>query len=392
MKIEEWYKERIESNTEDPPEKVWEEVQNALDLDLVWNALSTELETPGKNRKPIYWAMAASVLLLIASLGMMLFFADVFRSSGTDSVASAHRPLMISRLPSITGIQTALPASPAYPHATIVRKKHAHPGYHDLIPVASPHFSMPAFIASASTASLPANTPAPGAFPVYGDDAEPSPVGARDGGLLLASEVETTPWPGWYVGLSVQYANTWMRNEKTIIGLQNTSLVDSRPSFGRSLGFVAGKQVAERFDVKIAFDIISEKRQSYNEYLHGKFVSTGLDMDYTKLSLMAGYRFLHNKRHMMVFGMYAGYLTNAEYTVDGNRENVLHDFQKTDYGLVSGYEYTHALNRNFLLATGVYAHYGLTNVFAGGEQFPAYLNRTNFLSFHFGVSLGYLMD
>ncbi len=397
MELEKWYREQIESNTEDPPEKVWEEVQNALDIDQVWSKVSHELQPAARKNQRTWLAVAASLLLLIAALGTLWYQTGMLREPGTADVSMAMESTAVEKLPAITGTQTALNIR-NLPLLSIT-----HRNRHSLL-----------FENETSTASLPdsrltnttqlyAMLPKPGQIPassLSSKTATPhtAPMHltmnmddeffADDFLIPIADEGETLS-KDTYFGLSMQYANTWLRNEKTAAGLQNTSLVDTRPSFGKSFGVIIGHQLSESLDLKLGLDIISEKSQIYNEYINGQYVSTGIDMDYSKLALTAAYRFAPNSPHRTIAGVYAAYLNNAAQFIDGAGEGVTREYSKTDFGLIAGYEYIHQLGRHIQLGTGAYANYGLQNVFAGNEQLPASLNRTNLLSLHFGVTLGY---
>ncbi len=398
MELEQWYKEQIEANTENPPEKVWEEVQNALDIDQVWSKVNSELQPASRKNQSIWIAVAASFLLLISALGTLWYQAGMLREPGTADASMAMESTAVQELPAITGTQTALNIKNlpllSITHRNI--KSLLFENENSTAPLSDPRL--------ANTTKLPVSLPkpvqlaalslsdkitAPAYAPIHlimnGDDNF-----LADHLLVPIADDGETFRLGKYFGLSMQYANTWLRNEKTAAGLQNTSLVDTRPSFGKSFGVVLGQQLSESLDLKLGLDIISEKSQAYNEYVHGQYVSTGIDMDYSKLTLTAAYRFAHNSPHRTVAGVYAAYLNDASQLIDGAGESVTREYSKIDFGLVAGYEYIHQLGRHMQLGTGVYANYGLQNVFAGNEQLPATLNRTHLLSLHFGVTLGYV--
>ncbi len=396
MKLEKWYKYKIESNTEDPPEKVWEEVQNALDIDLVWQRVDQELQPAAKKVSRTWIAVAASLLLLMAALGTLWYQAGILRKPGKeDAVTAVERPA-IQRLPAITGQQQPL-ITASQPFLPITHRLKQRLLYKDKNTAMGLPEDSPAGL------TIPAMQPMTGAVAV---SAMPDFFTAADSQMndypidhdvrLISEDAlddirnhEAMGQQGTYFGLSMQFANTWLRNEKTAAGLQNTSLVDTRPSFGKSFGVVVGQQLSKKVDLKLGLNIISEKSQAYNEYLHGQFVSTRIDMNYTKLVLTASYRFGPHSPHRAVAGLYAAYLVDASQFVHGMDESVTRDYNKTDFGLVAGYEYVYQLGDRVQLGTGVYANYGLQNVFAGNDQLPAYLNRTNLLSLHAGISLGY---
>jgi hypothetical protein len=397
MELEKWYKKQIEANTEDPPEKVWEEVQNTLDIDQVWSKVSHELQPAARKNQRTWLAIAASFLLLIAALGTLWYQVGMLREPRTADVSMAMESTAVQKLPAITGTQTALNIR-NLPLLSIT-----HRNIQSLLLENETSTTSLPDSRLTNTSQLPVMLPKPGRLAVSSlSDQTAAPPSApmhlamnmddeffADDFLIPIADEGKTFTQGKYFGLSMQYANTWLRNEKTAAGLQNTSLVDTRPSFGKSFGVIFGQQLSKSLDLKLGLDIISEKSQAYNEYVHGQYVSTSINMDYSKLALTAAYRFTPNSPHRAVAGVYAAYLIDASQYTDEAGESVTREYSKTDFGLVAGYQYIHQLGRHIQLGTGVYANYGLQNVFAGNEQLPATLNRTNLLSLHFGLSLGY---
>jgi hypothetical protein len=62
-----------------------------------------------------------------------------------------------------------------------------------------------------------------------------------------------------------------------------------------------------------------------------------------------------------------------------------------DYGLLVGYEYVFPLSGHLGLGTGFRAYYGLSNIYAGGDDIPSYMNVTNNASVNITLSFRYLI-
>ncbi len=389
MHFERWYKQWIEGNAESPPEKVWEEIQDSLDIDLVWHQVSGGLDRSAKKRKPLYWVVAASFLLLIGSAGLITYFFPVtfLPTHVTDVQPVLHRTVP-DDMPSILGRETALPARGPTPLSLNVRASFPVQGLRPGYPFESAPTGLP-YITAATGEAFPVTTPTmdseTGIHPIIKISAK------EQTGINLAyvPGSEKPQQSGYFAGISAQLANTWVRNEKTSAGLQSGSLTDTRPSFGNSIGLIAGRTISENLVLHVGFDIISQKRQAYNEYLRGQYVATSLEMDYTKLSFMAGYKLHADLPHWTFFGVYAGYLQNAKSNINGWAEPVSENFTTMDYGVIAGYEYYHSLGGHWQLGTGIFANYGLTNIYTGDGLIPVHLNKTKLLSFQLGISLRY---
>src|SRR6056297_2102864 len=62
-KFTEWYKQQIESNPYDPPESVWNNIHNELDVDNVWQRISSHLQKDQRRELIPYLAAASAILL-----------------------------------------------------------------------------------------------------------------------------------------------------------------------------------------------------------------------------------------------------------------------------------------------------------------------------------------
>ncbi len=382
----------MESAHEDPPEKVWEGIQDELDVDLVWGGLSKRLGTRRAllgHKNLIYTSIAASMLLLVVAAG--LFYYLSVNNVSRDYIADITHvsPTTAERLQSLPAERSAITTTTGY--ATHLDKRTAYSGMH-FREHGTGGFQSEDRQYYRIVALPPENSLQPTDIPyaVSGLDIYLRPADmTTDYQEITGESTEETPTPRFFAGLSAQFANTWMMNNKTLSGLQTSSLTDTRLSFGKSFGLTGGVTLSEKTELQMNLDILSQKRQGYNEYIHGRYVSTSLDMDYTKLSLTVHYRPLKHLPHRVVGGGYLGYLMDASSKVNGNSESIRDMYSSLDYGVTGGYEYLHNLGNNIQLGTGLYANYGLRNVFAGDEYIPSYLGRTHHLSFHLGISVRY---
>jgi hypothetical protein len=65
MDFNQWYKKSIETQPEDPPEGLWESIQNDLDINDVWIRLEADLGTPKRTMFPLLLTIAASFLFIV---------------------------------------------------------------------------------------------------------------------------------------------------------------------------------------------------------------------------------------------------------------------------------------------------------------------------------------
>ncbi|MEA2105951.1 MAG: hypothetical protein U9P82_04440 [Bacteroidota bacterium] len=64
-----WYKNKIESGNLEPPESVWENVQDQLDIDHSWQKINAHLEQKATVKRQFWYAAAAGLLIFILAGG-----------------------------------------------------------------------------------------------------------------------------------------------------------------------------------------------------------------------------------------------------------------------------------------------------------------------------------
>lgn len=65
-----WYRSKVRENAQDPPEEVWENISNQLDVNDVWDRVSEELDEKDKMLPgPRQYYYAAAILILLAVVG-----------------------------------------------------------------------------------------------------------------------------------------------------------------------------------------------------------------------------------------------------------------------------------------------------------------------------------
>ncbi len=382
MEFLKWYKNTVESATPEPPGEIWEEIRNELDVDDVWYAVERDLAASGKKRILFLVAAAASFLLIIG-LGTLLYLGFADQGSGMIMAHSEHHPGFIRHERSNPSLQTRLAVAHEFPEMqqipyvqnespTQEADRWAYSG-EDLYPLQRLEYAPDIMVYDLQ---LPA-----GRFSLTGEESG-------------SHRTEFTA-KGYYTGLSGNFANTWLLNDKTLQGLRSDELTASLPSFGYSFGIIAGKNVSRNLDIQVEIQLISLTRQNYNEYLHGKYLSNNMQFNYSSFSISGKwYLSEHEKpgRHSILLGAYAGLLRNAKQDLNGATISLRQDYNPIDFGVITGYEYHFPVGERFLLGTGFQTRLGLNNIFSGNDLIPDYLNNTRNASINLILSFRYNLN
>lgn len=385
-----WYKNIIESSKPEPPVETWDNIRDHLDIDNSWEVIDKHL----RKKRFIQYARitaAASFLILSISAATWLFFSRDFpvedtmvsenitgsrqESEQIDKPAEADPAEAYREKNTKDNKERAVDDNTFSPATTNTtpdneRPVKKEPGSEDQISTLKPHNISIAPERNTGKVNI-------------------RPVSIKP----LKEKKKNNFFRKIYLGTSGQLANTWLVNQKTISGFKSTSLVSTNPSFGSNFGIYAGTNLASHLDLQMDLNLLAQNNQNYNEYLNGSYVSSNMKFNYSQLALSLRYNINSSKfmegEHGLNFGPYLAYLHSATQNYDNETITISGNYHDIDYGLLLGYEYVFPLYEQLGLGTGFRAYYGLSNIYAGNESIPGYLNITNNASVNITLSLKY---
>ena len=392
MDFEKRYKSAVESNPEDPPEMLWDSIQEELDLEAVWFRLEHSL---AETRKIPLWAyqVAAASIALLFIISAWLLWPD------ENTIAPLAQSDLVQEEPAEKSPENILPGDTPGEISVQAENKNPLTFSEPILAMSEPRIDLVTEVEIKEMLEVSNYLTAIEAI-YQGELArlEDSPPVIEKTSRSLEEEflASLDPEPQsqrFSIGITGQFANTWLVNGKTLSGLQSYELTTTQATFGKSIGLSLIKPLNHKFSLKGDLMVFSQSRQNYNEYISGRYTSTSLQLDYSSISLMLSLRpGKPGSPHAIQFGAYAGSLIQAREVKGQNMLTVREDYSRADMGLIGGYEFSFPVSENIFLGTGFYAKYGLTNAFSGNQQIPDYLNRTHNAAFIFSISVNYSVN
>jgi hypothetical protein len=421
-RITDWYKEKIEENLSSPPSEVWGNIENELDIGQVWDRVSTRLDRMklfSTIKRITYYSAAAILLFLI----LEYFFTkrstheildqEFLSQESIEERPEESKPLNVENTVEANDtIDNDLQNIVKSPEISGIREFEEIPLNVEITGMAAPSVMtdhQPGEPVEQETKSRERWTKADSYLPI-------TPIENSNGALLTEStdfysilqppyyqDLVSAPAKrnlylrGFYLGISAQLGNTWLINSTTVNGLKSNELTTTVPYFGKSFGLLAGKYLSEKFILQFEGAIIDETGQKYHEYIHGKYVTRVLSLDYTTFNIHLRYSTSHlwaaktPVSNILIFGPYAGYLKSASEMINAETENIKYQYDNLDYGLIVGYEFDFHLKGGFLISTGLRFKMGLPNVYAGNEFTPSTFNKTRTASVNLSFGLKYFI-
>jgi hypothetical protein len=404
-----WYKNKIESANEEfeLPEELWDDIQNDLDIDLVHRRLNNSL-TKDRQKAWLWRGSVAAGILLLLSLGSIYLFTPY----------SNHTPIAQNEYETIQSDTILKPAQTIDIIIPIIQ-----PGITDVSLIAENNASLSKKTGIKLSETLSTSQP----YSAYSITASNSDRITNN----LMGSIETTkfvlpkpkytappinlsanntfvyehpasaqkilenrqPFSKITIALTGEFANTWLLNNKTLEGLQPQEFTATQPTYSRNYGLSVAANINNKWDIVSQLKLARDNSQTYHEYIHGKYVSNTINLEYFDVALTGRYHpFSNNPEHAFSTGLYTGLLQKATQNINGSTSNITSDYANIDFGLIAGYEYQTPLSDQITLGAGLFYRMGLKNVFSGNKIVAADLNRSYNTSFNFSLSIGYTIS
>ncbi len=399
-----WYRNIIETAKPEPPEKAWNNIRDQLDIDSSWEKINSRLNRDRFiSRMRIISAASALVLIVSASTWLLLRTGDPDNVTETENIAATNRPQIdtaganekeqeqVDTLvrDNEAAVNTATTLSPNKETDKPVNKL----AEADNTGIITTEEKTGLFVPDIRIEKIEALPSGLAHYKEQSPDYIMPQENSHDNNIIKR---KGGAFKKFYIGSTGQLANTWLINQKTISGFKSTSLVSTNPSFGSDFGIYAGTGLTDNIDLQMDLNILAQNRQEYNEYINGDYVTSNIQLNYTRLGLSLRYfinsgSFMQGE-HALNMGPYIAYLHNASQDIDSETIYISGNYKAMDYGLQAGYEYVFPLSGSLGMGTGFRALYGLNNIYAGNERIPDYLNVTNNASVNITLSLKYLLS
>jgi hypothetical protein len=388
--IENWYKSIVESNDEFPPEMVWEEVQNELDIKMAWTGISSVLAQQKRRNALFALSVAASFILLLGFGGYLIYFSNKQLNNIDKNIVHEHIDNVSIEIDAYSEPEQIIAETPLF---SLINENFQETENVSIIKMQTITYDV--FIEQLDTFSELNISPILIADNNISLDYQKSiDIGLQFENWTLDTRIGDATGKRAFsdlnIGITGQFANTWMLNNKTYTGLKSDELITTNISFGKNLGVSLGTNINKNLFLKSEIFWLSEQKQSYNEYINGRYVNNTLALNYYSVLLKMNYKLKQNRlEHYFALGGYIDVMHNATQDINGNLKDIKEEYSNIDYGVFLGYEYPIKINSSFYFVPGIGAKVGLNNVFSGNELVPDYLNKTRNTSVNLSFSLIY---
>ncbi|MBT30521.1 MAG: hypothetical protein CMO01_12755 [Thalassobius sp.] len=433
-----WYIKWFNSLQETPPEEVWDNIADQLDIDDVWdniaNALPTELAPI--NQPKSNWqilgdnlgrlAIAASILLLLTTPLPPVFNNENNSKNLTDvdSVNKESGKLLITK-DSILISQTEINLDDSIsdnenPTANIkVEKQPVETKQLEEVINITSHINNEGNnfntkknekpLITAISNNLVENTSSNSrSIGEYHLDLEANGIIINDtfpaiskelipllSSLSLDDDDEETKLNkkkklNWEAGLISNINNTWIVNPETSQGLKSSSLTHTKATFNPEVGIMF--RAGNTSQLQAELYLFSQTGQKYQDYYNALFQTKTLVLEYQKLQLLYRRQLVKRATFLSVHilgGAYISHLSTVKQAIGNSLEDITNQYTNLDYGLTTGLDTEIPLSNKLFLSPGLRFTYSPHNIYKGTDQIPANFNKSTNLSVGFSVGVFY---
>lgn len=219
--------------------------------------------------------------------------------------------------------------------------------------------------------------------------------------VLSANTGSSLPLPSGgkiTAGFITLYKNTWLLNQETFDGLKSETLNTTEyvffPDAGLSLNYSLGKYWSLQAD---GF-FYSSTGQQYHDYIYGQYLRKKITLRYSTVSFSVKYNFPvagffpPRSTVNILAGGYLSFLHHAGQTIGREKENIISQYNRYDFGIRCGGEIEIYINNKLSVAPGIFTTFGMPNIYKGDGTIPGNLRRTNNGSGGFHLTIYYHYD
>ncbi|MFO8234841.1 MAG: hypothetical protein R6U04_05510 [Bacteroidales bacterium] len=391
-----WYKKKIEESEELPPESVWENIQDQLDIDNTWEHIAGELHREEKvvffHRLSYSVAAAAAVLILL----LFVFpprISQNTQKSYTEKIENKNTIRQIQRTsPLYSSVEKTIEDN--LTNTEIARfetgglKRHIKHTLQTTNESQEQDYQLDMHKLKSLEAKLSVED---NKYAVLAQSNAPSSPSSEK------EEDDTKEKPKIYIGTSGQFTNTWLLSNKTLNSIKNSPYSAAEPQRNNSFSLIGGIELNDRLSFQVEGLLNNSNGQNYKEYLNGKFITNQINLNYSSIQLAGRYKFIKEGKnipvsHNLVFGTYGSYLQNANQHINDEQQNIRASYKNYDFGLLVGYEIDSRISQNLIFSSGVRLDPGLINIYSGSEELPSEFNKTYTTSLSLQLSLKYVLE
>lgn len=421
----EWYKQIIESGNETPPEDIWENISNELDLQVVWSNVRTRLnykEEKKRRRVSLVWCF---FIIGFFFTGTLIWFSLDSTMSGTGLAANkskitseiaghknnnhsgnnhalnASRQLAYKLKPYTVSLNTVYDIAITVKAIGKKAKTSAIQGnvfQNNLIetsqePNREEIINLGETIEKICITSIPC-----GIINIFSGDTaeliEPMLISQS----IKDSVKEKRNIDKFYLGGAFAIQNPWLLNHSTYNTFSKSSINESV----LGLGVCYGISMLYYFKPNWAFSgnlfIQSRYGQTYNNYNNGTYENKKIRLNYKQLNLCAvkGKEIQFKNKNFKMFsgpsmGVNFKHLTNANEKINDKESNTAEHYSRYDFGLLLGYESNLHIKRKWIFTFSLNGDFGLNNIYRGNGVEPKTFNQTHNSSLRLTCGMMYLI-
>jgi len=395
--LNEIYKNLVEGNQIDPPEEIWQNISNDLDIDDVWGKVTEDLNYESSLTSYDRFSFAVTSAGLI-----LLLLVELFYNS-----------------PEINKFK-AISLEPATEESSVEQRKDLNADTRDKdIKILTPRRNGITLNNSLSVVDLNPNPiniiirdsnqdhrllnleidyiPNLGLYPLQEVN---FPILSLQDIPIIHDEkvVKRTRNYKAYIGVTSSIRNVWLLNDLTFRGFDENELHSTVPDFDMAIGLVSGITLSDRLATQGEMMIISNYGQKYRDYINGRYVKRDLDLDYFQLNVVFSYKLkLHNENKLsssILLGPYWGLLKSASENIGQETLDIKSNYRQSVFGVILGYEYLWSVSPRLGLHSGLRFTYGISNIYSGNNLIPASFRKTHpgAVSLNLGIRYNFGQD
>lgn len=420
----EQYKRKFKEFEESPPDEVWKNISNDLDVISVWSGIESELNEKEKRRKLFFLFRIAAVLVVLLSLPifLVLYFNRTIPDSFNSNISYRHEKAIqinseIYKTTSVilnssdilskskqTNIQGLTPSSGSKRYGQFGNQMAyaALKGQKSQVNSANNCVDILNFDVTDLSVEFIEN--------ILVAQIHDSVSGFNNEDFISVDSSKTTEpinetlpvskFKGFYAGGVFEANNNWLLNPLTFDATKNNSLSTAKLCVGYSYGFGVGYIFNTHWGSEFNWYMNSQHGQNYGLYSEGRYYERNIQLNYSVISLLAkhkkekfSYYFNMPTSTNVLFGFNMGILKGGNSTAVSDKISITED-TKSSYSAINfsfriGYGYDILLHKKWMVSPSIIGDIGLKDIYKSNSVLPGNVNNSHLANLGFNLCLRY---
>lgn len=171
------------------------------------------------------------------------------------------------------------------------------------------------------------------------------------------------------IGIAGNVKNSWIINNTTKASFNNEALINTEISYTNDFGVSSQFLIRTQQIIQLSYWFKATNSQDYFQYYNANYSRKEFNIAYQSLSVDFLQPLFSNENYL-ILGIQFAKIGSVQETLAGNFSDLSSNYSTWNYGIDLGLQKKFDLHSKLSFQPAIRLHYGLSNIFTGNEFIP----------------------